>query len=194
MPIRIFRDRLIQSPRHRKSPLPVTQSLQATSKTHAVQPILLPTRSSRNILPKTGNSHPILGLAARSVCKRQNTLFLSQSIWDTNTSYPSLLSLLFTQLSCSPCILEIAGKPNSPPGTAHAPFACLRRRLQLLGMVLAQAHSARQRFLPCVHANGACTARAAPPGRHVLRRPRHSRRPCVPASCCWPTSNKHISK
>lgn len=42
MPIRIFRDRLIQSPRHRKSPLPVTQSLQATSKTHAVQPILLP--------------------------------------------------------------------------------------------------------------------------------------------------------
>lgn len=42
MSICIFRDRLTQSPRHRTSPLPATQSLQAVSKTHAVQPILLP--------------------------------------------------------------------------------------------------------------------------------------------------------
>lgn len=53
---------------------------------------------------------------------------------------PVALALLFTRLSSSPGFLEIPAKPGSasaPAITAHAPFACLRRRLRLLGGTVA---------------------------------------------------------
>lgn len=142
MPVCIFRGRIIQSPWAGHS----VPAFKPTSKTRAVQPILLliPWQKrpehpgSRET--KTSKSHPSLGLVARSGCRSQDTQFFCQYRWEKNTSCPGVLSLLFTRLSCSPGFLEIARKPSSPLApaiAAHAPFACLWRRLQLLGGTVA---------------------------------------------------------
>lgn len=143
-PVCVFRVRITWSPRHRNqcrgsTPAPV---FKPTSKTRAVQPpssCLSPITSSWSIPAperlKLGSYIPPWGLWPDLGVRRQDTQFFSQYHWDKNTSHPGVLSL-FSRLSCSPGFLEIAGKPVIPPApaiAAHAPFACLRRRLQLLG-------------------------------------------------------------
>lgn len=100
--------------------------------------------------------------------RRQNTPFFSQCHWEQNTPDTGGLSLLFTSLSCSPAFLEIAGKPSSTR------LSCtLLSRVSGGGGAAAGGRAAEPAaFPPRVHANGACTARAASRGWPVLRRPR----------------------
>lgn len=100
--------------------------------------------------------------------RRQNTPFFSECHWEQNTSDTGGLSLLFTSLSCSPAFLEIAGKPSSTR------LSCtLLSRVSGGGGAAAGGRAAEPAaFPPRVHANGACTARAASRGWPVLRRPR----------------------
>lgn len=99
--------------------------------------------------------------------RRQNTQFFSQCHWEQNTPDTGGLSLLFTSLSCSPAFLEIAGKPSSTR------LSCtLLSRVSGGGGAAAGGRAAElAAFPPRVHANGACTARAASRGWPV-RRPR----------------------
>lgn len=108
-------------------------------------------------------------LGARGFGSRtQNTPFFSQCRWEQNTSDTGGLSLLFTSFSCSPAFLEIAGKPSSTR------LSCtLLSRVSGGGGAAAGGRAAEPAaFPPRVHANGACTARAASRGWPVLRRPR----------------------
>lgn len=100
--------------------------------------------------------------------RRQNTPFFSQCRWEQNTPDTGGLSPLFTSLSCSPAFLEIAGKPSSTR------LSCtLLSRVSGGGGAAAGGRAAEPAaFPPRVHANGACTARAASRGWPVLRRPR----------------------
>ena len=131
----IFRGGIIQSPWARH-PVP---AFKPTSETRAVQSsLLLISRQKHPEHPgsgktKTGKSHPPLGACSQIWVwdmGHRTPSFSIQYHQEKNTSRPSMLSLLFTKLSCSPGLLEIAGKPSSPPGTGDSCSCPFRMSLE----------------------------------------------------------------
>lgn len=170
VPTCIFRGGKIWSPRHRNQQL---HQLFHPHHQAPVQPILpfIPQHNQLKHLgsgeTETGKPHPSLGLVDLEAGGK-TPCFSPSATGSKNTPDTGGLSLLFTSLSCSPAFLEIAGKPSSTR------LSCtLLSRVSGGGGAAAGGRAAEPAaFPPRVHANGACTARAASRGWPVLRRPR----------------------